>query len=536
MISAVYRGWRIAEDLKQSYGIDAYLEKPFQISDLVGAVETALSQRPARRAASRASPPRPRRSSHEGIDAYQAGDIDAAIEHLREGTRIDPLAYRLHFHLGLLYGKKGHVYDGIQELENALDLNPEHFPALKNLAVLYEKAGFRNKAIEAWERALRSPRTTPPASRSRSTSLGCLSASRNFAGSPIETRPERGFWGGASSRADSFGSRSQSSVRCAGRPARRGRPPMKFVCDNCKAKYRNRGRQGRRQDRPHEVPQVRLQHQGLSASGRWRPRRGLRRPALARRPQPRSCPGPAGVGVAGCHSSSRWGSARQESSSAPCPGPQASGRLRTEPSHRPNLSPRPARSHGGARWPVSPGAIDLGRPRGRVHVNHERARARCRRRGLGGRPRPSRSQPRARPSGRPANSGARPSVGDVGRTPAARADGCQRSASGAGCAASPGHAAVELVGGGRSARARAPRVSPCRASSGARPCTRGARPRAGVVRRHRRLADRPGPRRRHSRARRRRRGRRRVPRLARGSVRVAPAPHLPDCSRSSPPL
>src|SRR5262249_50250553 len=30
MISAIYRGWRFAEDVKQSYGVDAYLEKPFK--------------------------------------------------------------------------------------------------------------------------------------------------------------------------------------------------------------------------------------------------------------------------------------------------------------------------------------------------------------------------------------------------------------------------------------------------------------------------------------------------------------------------
>jgi len=65
---------------------------------------------------------------------------------------IDPLSYRLHFHLALLYGKKGLVFEGIQELERAIDLNPGHFAALKNLAVLYEKAGFRNKALAMWER------------------------------------------------------------------------------------------------------------------------------------------------------------------------------------------------------------------------------------------------------------------------------------------------------------------------------------------------------------------------------------------------
>jgi len=72
----------------------------------------------------------------DNLARYQRGDVGAAIEHLREGTRLDPLAYRLHFHLGLLYGKQGRVYDAIQELETALDINRQHFPALKNLAVL----------------------------------------------------------------------------------------------------------------------------------------------------------------------------------------------------------------------------------------------------------------------------------------------------------------------------------------------------------------------------------------------------------------
>jgi Tfp pilus assembly protein PilF len=154
MISAVYRGWRFAEDLRQSYGVDAYLEKPFKMSDLVSAVETALSRRPAGGDVERISAEAEKKLA-QGIEAYQKGDIATAVEHLREGTHMDPLAYRLHFHLGLLYGKQGRVYDAIQELQTALDINRNHFPALKNLAVLYQKAGFRNKAIETWERALR---------------------------------------------------------------------------------------------------------------------------------------------------------------------------------------------------------------------------------------------------------------------------------------------------------------------------------------------------------------------------------------------
>jgi DNA-binding response OmpR family regulator len=159
MISAVYRGWRVAEDLKASYGIQEYLEKPFRIADVVNAAARALAQAPAMESKLPERDPEmlsgdAERALNDGIAAYKAGDIDQAISLLRAGSHIDPLAYRLHFHLALLYGKKGLLYDGINELEKAIELNPKHFAALKNLAVLYEKAGFKHRAIEMWERCV----------------------------------------------------------------------------------------------------------------------------------------------------------------------------------------------------------------------------------------------------------------------------------------------------------------------------------------------------------------------------------------------
>jgi CheY-like chemotaxis protein len=153
MISAVYRGWRIAQDLKENYGIEEYLEKPFRIADVLAVVGRALAKTTPSEAPPAAANAEAETALKAGIEAYQAGRIDDAITHLQRGVSIDPLAFRLRFHLGLLYGKKGSMYEGMQELEKAVELNPKSFPALKNLAVLYEKAGFRNKAVEVWERA-----------------------------------------------------------------------------------------------------------------------------------------------------------------------------------------------------------------------------------------------------------------------------------------------------------------------------------------------------------------------------------------------
>jgi len=158
MISAVYRGWRFAEDLKQSIGVDRYLEKPFRIEELLRAVDECLSggrEEDFEEATKSQRVAESEAALHAGVEAYKAGRLVEAIEHLKRGISIDPLAYRLHFHLGLLYGKGGQVFEAIGELEAAMDLNSKHFAAAKNLAILYQKAGFKNKAAETWERALR---------------------------------------------------------------------------------------------------------------------------------------------------------------------------------------------------------------------------------------------------------------------------------------------------------------------------------------------------------------------------------------------
>jgi DNA-binding response OmpR family regulator len=156
MVSAVYRGWRFAEDLKESYGVDGFLEKPFKVADVLAAVDAALSagggNAPLRdeNTISAAA----NQALEAGIEAYREGALDVAIAHLKRGIGIDPLAFRLHYHLGLLHGRGENVFEAIAAMEAAVDLSPKNFAALKNLAVLYQRAGFKHKAIEIWERAL----------------------------------------------------------------------------------------------------------------------------------------------------------------------------------------------------------------------------------------------------------------------------------------------------------------------------------------------------------------------------------------------
>ncbi len=149
MVSAIYRGWRVAADLKASYGVDAFLEKPFKISDVLVHVERALQGKSEPTAGDDEELGQDTaRILDESMAMYRNGDLDGAIQKLREGIGIDPLSFQMHYHLGLLCGRREDVFEAIHELETAVDLQPRNFSALKNLAVLYQRAGFRHKATE----------------------------------------------------------------------------------------------------------------------------------------------------------------------------------------------------------------------------------------------------------------------------------------------------------------------------------------------------------------------------------------------------
>jgi DNA-binding response OmpR family regulator len=155
MVTALYKGWRMAADLKDSYGVYATIEKPFDIHRLVHLLEEALAGRPGGdRPSAEVLSAEAQRLYKESAASYRAGDLDSAYAQLTAALAIDPLSATLHHQLGLLYAQRGQDFLAIQELEAAIDLDRTRFQTLRNLAVLYQKHGFRRKSCEVWERAL----------------------------------------------------------------------------------------------------------------------------------------------------------------------------------------------------------------------------------------------------------------------------------------------------------------------------------------------------------------------------------------------
>jgi CheY-like chemotaxis protein len=151
MMTAIYRGWRFAQDARDNYGAEDYVEKPFRLDDLFRRVEAARESSAVRLTSEpTAAEPLVQRAR----ELLAAGDVAAAVEVLGEAVRSDPYAAEAHFLLGRALRARGDAFAAMTALEHAAELRPGHLAALRTLSALYEEKGFRSKATEALERAL----------------------------------------------------------------------------------------------------------------------------------------------------------------------------------------------------------------------------------------------------------------------------------------------------------------------------------------------------------------------------------------------
>jgi CheY-like chemotaxis protein len=153
MMTAIYRGWRFAQDARDSYGAVDYVEKPFRLEDLLRRIEEAM----------RAGAGAPVAPADEGAAAglvargkelLAAGDAPQAVAVLSEAVRADPRSADAQFQLGRALRASGDLFGAMTALEHATEASPRNLAALRALAAIYEESGFRRKAAEMLERAL----------------------------------------------------------------------------------------------------------------------------------------------------------------------------------------------------------------------------------------------------------------------------------------------------------------------------------------------------------------------------------------------
>lgn len=151
MMTAVYRGWRFAEDARDTYGAEDYVEKPFRLEDMLRRIEATLESTASRpRSAAGAADPHIARG-RELLTANRLAEAQAAFE---AALQADPYSAEGHAQLARTLRARGDAYSAMTEFERAAELRSGYLPALRALASLYEEKGFRRKATETLERAL----------------------------------------------------------------------------------------------------------------------------------------------------------------------------------------------------------------------------------------------------------------------------------------------------------------------------------------------------------------------------------------------
>lgn len=150
IMTAVYRGWRFAQDARETYGAEDYVEKPFRLDDLLRRIEEVLGA-----SAGRELPPRASADSvvARGKELLLAGRLGEAIAIFESATKVDPWSADAWFHLARALRAEGDPFRAMTAFERALEIRANHLAALRALAGLYEEKGFRRKAAEALERA-----------------------------------------------------------------------------------------------------------------------------------------------------------------------------------------------------------------------------------------------------------------------------------------------------------------------------------------------------------------------------------------------
>jgi CheY-like chemotaxis protein len=154
MMTAIYRGWRFAQDARDSYGAFDYVEKPFRLEDLLRRIEEAMLSGGPRAQATAGIDESGSAAIARGKELLAAGNAPEAIAVLSDVVRIDPRSADAQFQLGRALKASGDRFGAMTALEHAAEANPRHLAALRALAAIYEESGFRRKAAEMLERAL----------------------------------------------------------------------------------------------------------------------------------------------------------------------------------------------------------------------------------------------------------------------------------------------------------------------------------------------------------------------------------------------
>jgi DNA-binding response OmpR family regulator len=151
MMTAIYRGWRFAQDARDTYGAEDYIEKPFRFEDVLRRIDAVLEATASRSRGDGAAAAAEVARGKELLLANRLPEARAAFE---AAIAADAYSAEGYAQLAKTLRAGGEAFSAMTAFEKAAELRPGHLPSLRALAALYEEKGFRRKAAETLERAL----------------------------------------------------------------------------------------------------------------------------------------------------------------------------------------------------------------------------------------------------------------------------------------------------------------------------------------------------------------------------------------------
>jgi DNA-binding response OmpR family regulator len=151
MMTAIYRGWRFAQDARETYGAEDYIEKPFRFDDVLRRIDAVLEATASR---SRGDFTAAVAEVARGKELLLANRLPEARAAFEAAIAADAYSAEAYVQLARTLRAGGEAFSAMTAYEKAAELRPGHLPSLRALAALYEEKGFRRKATETLERAL----------------------------------------------------------------------------------------------------------------------------------------------------------------------------------------------------------------------------------------------------------------------------------------------------------------------------------------------------------------------------------------------
>lgn len=94
---------------------------------------------------------------HTGLAtaAFLQQDYDAAVEHFKQVTRLNPMSGDAYINLGAVYNRTGNHQDAVASIRKGLQKNAKSSEGYYNLGIAYRKLGEPGMAVSAYKEAIR---------------------------------------------------------------------------------------------------------------------------------------------------------------------------------------------------------------------------------------------------------------------------------------------------------------------------------------------------------------------------------------------